>query len=669
MPSFRALFRLKQRAKSTPPATRHTWHGLRRSQSAAAPLTQEPQPTAISEEIRTTTEEDGVNDLASYQDTDDQRDDSSHEPLERQSPNVPTSVPTRESNDSSNRSRSETQRGYQRESQGGSGRLKGLISRLHLGRSQDRSSASESAQPTIPLPQNGAVDPMTTDPVKKELRPQDSSTVECEVQEQRNVSAQTVLSQESSQTTATVNRHPSQRSPVPTKELEDNVFWSSLLNFEKDNTHVPEASDPFSDGKNIESRHQPGASSRYSDRSQRQSQSSARSRVEIERQSSSKSHTSHHSVPNATRVSSSSSHASRGSRLSRVDPCQAAMRFDVLAAEFNLAISIQGDELAIPKSEEKKPEETRRRTRFGRMRPTQSNQTLGEVSYPISKLRRTKTFANLGRRPSPMSSLRGKSVEFIARLGGHSYLILPSNLAPAPLKLPACIVAMVVYLRTSGPHSTELFLEPGDMKAATRLYDHFANQVLLAERDADKIALTTRVVALPHVETESNAVAVLSVGWVFKEILAGFPGGILGSVRLFQVLYSIYLAGPAHTGCIQLIALAIMALTGEMQCALICAVFGLLTSLLQKTENMEEEPITHPGNLVRSVATPLQPDGLVRVFGPLLIGGLDRDRAAQRSVEQEIEEQRVVGLLIAQWRGVSRQLREWKGDSRIGKRE
>lgn len=349
MPSFRALFRLKQRAKSTPPATRHTWHGLRRSQSAAAPLTQEPQPTAISEEIRTTTEEDGVNDLASYQDTDDQRDDSSHEPLERQSPNVPTSVPTRESNDSSDRSRSETQRGYQRESQGGSRRLKGLISRLRLGRSQDRSSASESAQPTIPLPQNGAVDPMTTDPVKKELRPQDSSTVECEVQEQRNISAQTVLSQESSQTTATVNRHPSQRSPVPIKELEDNVFWSSLLNFDKDNTHVPEASDPFSDGKNIESRHQPGASSRYSDRSQRQSQSSARSRVEIERQSSSKSHTSHHSVPNATRVSSSSSHASRGSRLSRVDPCQAAMRFDVLAAEFNLAISIQGDELAIPK--------------------------------------------------------------------------------------------------------------------------------------------------------------------------------------------------------------------------------------------------------------------------------------------------------------------------------
>lgn len=209
------------------------------------------------------------------------------------------------------------------------------------------------------------------------------------------------------------------------------------------------------------------------------------------------------------------------------------------------------------------------------------------------------------------------------------------------------------------------------MKAATRLYDHFANQVLLAERDADKIALTTRVVALPHVETESNAAAVLNVAWVFKEVLAGFPGGILGSVRLFQVLYSIYLAGPVNASCIRLIALAIMALTGEMQCAMICAVFGLLTSLLQTTEKMQEEPITHPGTLVRPVASPLQPDGLVRVFGPLLIGGRDRDhdQAAQRSVEQEVEEQRVVGLLIAHWHGVSRQLREWKGDSRVEKRE
>lgn len=341
MPSFRALFGLAQRAESSPPTTRHTWHGLRRSQSAAAPLFQEPQPTALSEEIRTSIGEDADNELASYQDTDDQRDDSSHEPLERQSPNVPT----RESNESGDRPRSRFQRG--------SGRLKGLISRLRLGRSHDRSSVSESVRPTIPLPQDDRADAMTIDPVKKDPRPQQSSPVPCpvgyEVQEQRNFSAQAVLSQESNQTTATVNRHPSQRNPVPIKEQEDDVFWSSLLNFDKDNTHMLEASDPFSDGKNIESRHQPGASSQCSDRSQRQSESFVHSRVEVERQPSSKSDSSHHSVPNATRVSSISSHASRGSRLSGIDPSNAAMKFDVLAAELNLAISIQGDEPAVPK--------------------------------------------------------------------------------------------------------------------------------------------------------------------------------------------------------------------------------------------------------------------------------------------------------------------------------
>lgn len=66
------------------------------------------------------------------------------------------------------------------------------------------------------------------------------------------------------------------------------------------------------------------------------------------------------------------------------------------------------------------------------------------------KLRRTKTFANFSRRPRPMTSLRGKSLETLARLGGHSFLVMPVDLAPAPLQLPACIVATVMYLRKRG---------------------------------------------------------------------------------------------------------------------------------------------------------------------------------------------------------------------------
>ncbi|KAJ5653856.1 hypothetical protein N7490_000859 [Penicillium lividum] len=631
---FVGLFRSRQRAASTPPAPRHSWTRLRRSHSAAVPLIKEPQQSGTSEEIRTThLGEDGANDEA-VNEIDDQVDGGVS--LKRQTSNVPEH-PGNDGNHSE-----------QRESPHG-GRMKGLLSRLRLGRSQDRSSVSE----LLPvIPQEAAGDPMTTDPVKKDV-----PSLHPPAQEQRNFSAQTVISQESNQTTATVDHHPSQRIPMAIDE--PNEDWLGLMNYP---THHPEPSDPFSDGKKIESGQ--AASSGYDgDHSQRESGASVHSRVESERQPSSKSHSSHR--PNATRVSSVSSHASRGSRLSRVDPSKAAIAFDALAAQLNIPLSIQGDDPVIA-TPEKLPEEARRRYRFSRIRPTQSNQTLGETSNPpFNKLRRTKTFASLGRRPSPMSSLRGKSVEFIARLGGHSYLILPCDLAPGPLQLPACIVAMAIYLRKSAPHSTELFIEPGDMKAATRLYNHFANQVLLSERDAHKIAMTTRVVAIPHVEAESNAAAVLSVGWVFKELMAGLPGGIFGSVRLFQILYSIYLAGPANPGCVRLVTLAIMALSGEMQCALICAVFGLLTSLLQKTENMDDQT----GTSVRPVANPLQPDGLARVFGPLLVGGRDRDRAAQSSVEQEVEEQRVVELLLDHWRGVSRQLREWTGDSRTGKRD
>ncbi|KAJ5939363.1 hypothetical protein N7466_002497 [Penicillium verhagenii] len=641
MPFFRPFFQTKHRAASTPPATRHTWHGLRRSKSATLPS---PEPTVTSGGTRAQLGEDGTNDAAGYE-TDEQLGDSIHPPLERQT----LSIIARHNDDSTDRSRS--------------GRLKHIMNWLHLTRSPE-SSSSESARHTTP--EDTAGDPTTTGPAKKDIPPVHATTVEVELeitepaQAQRVISSQTVLSQDSIQSTTTVNRRPSQHIPVPISKPQEDEYWTGFLDDNKGKSHVPEPSDPFSDGKNVESRHQAEGSARQSvDRSKRQSMASVHSPVEGERQPSSKRDSIQPApLPNASRISSVSSYASRGSsRLGRVDQSKAAVEFDRLAAQLQLPITIQGDEgdTAVTTETDQRPtEETQRRIRFGRMRQTKSNLTLAEAPQLTSKkLRRTKTFAGLGRRPSPMSSLRGKTVEFIARVGGHSYLILPLDLAPAPLQLPACIVAMVIYLQRSG-----------DMKAATSLYNHFANQVLFAERDAHKIAMTTRVVTIPHTQSDPNTI-VLSVGWVFKEILAGLPTGILGSVRLFQVLYSIYLASRAHPECMRLITLAIMALTGEMQCALICAVFGLFTSLLPKTDHVEEEPSDpHPGTWVRPVARQNRVDGLARVFGPMLIGKADRDRAAHGLVEQEVQEQRVVGLLLDHWRNISRQLREFTKESR-----
>lgn len=197
------------------------------------------------------------------------------------------------------------------------------------------------------------------------------------------------------------------------------------------------------------------------------------------------------------------------------------------------------------------------------------------------------------------------------------------------------------------------------------MYDHFANHVLSAEKDGPNIQMTMRVVAMPRWEGKADPgkEPVLSAGWVLKALLAGLPNGILGSVRLYQILDAIYRAAPVKPTQARLITLVIVALTSEMQRELICAVFGLLTGLLQKAENLASQD-EYSGNAVRPVAEGLMnADGLARVFGPLLLGSeggtQNRDRSAQDTIEREIEEQRVVGLLFENWRSVCQQLREW----------
>lgn len=221
------------------------------------------------------------------------------------------------------------------------------------------------------------------------------------------------------------------------------------------------------------------------------------------------------------------------------------------------------------------------------------------------------------------------------------------------------LVATQTDLRVPAAASaSELFIEPGDIKAATTLYDHFASQVLSAEKDEPRITLTMRVIAMPHPETDEPAGTVLSVGWTFKALLAGLPDGILGSVRLYETMKAIYYVETPTAVRVRFITLAIVALTSEMQCALICGVFGLLVCLL------EQEP-PGSGRDVRRVAGFTEADRLSRVFGPLLLGTRRDGGSAseQNRVEQEIEEVRVAGMLLQHWQDISTQLRDWNGSS------
>ncbi|KAJ5587447.1 Rho GTPase activation protein [Penicillium hispanicum] len=694
MPSLLALFRSSKPAdRSARSRSRRTWPRLRRSPSATIPLAQHPEPTAADEDPKEPQAElhpdlDGATDVASVQD-EVQAVQAVHQEvfLQNEAP-MPAPAPApeemeppvRKSNGGSDHSQS------QHGSHHGSKRLKGIMARFRLNKSQDRSSVSEILHhPELQYPKEPEV---TTDPVKKDSTSQSPVVLDHDAPEQnRSVSTQTAQSQESSHTNVTVCRHPSQSIQMPIAEAQEEWLWPNLINLSQDTAHLLEASDPFSDGKGTENRRQQASSSKYSeDRIQGQSEASAApTQAESEQQPASKSHSSSRQVSfllRNSRSSSSSSHASRGGRMSWLDPSKATMAFNMLAAQLNLQMSIPVDDSVTARSDDRPlsgedGSASRRRHRLiGRVRPVQSNLTLGEASHtPISKLRRTKTFASLSRRPGPMCALRGRSVETLARLGGQSFLLLPTDLAPAPLQLPACIVATVMYLRKFASSSAELFVEPGDVKAASQLYDHFAEQVLTAEKDESKIAMTMRVIAMPHWEANSDPgkAPVLSAGWVLKTLLAGLPAGILGSDHLYQTLAAIYRAAPADSARTRLLTLAIVALTSEMQCGLICAVFGLLTGLLQDAARPPHEDQT-AGSSVRPVAGMVNADGLARVFGPLLLGTgggqQDRDSPAQQQVEREIEEQRVAGLLLENWRSVSRQLREWmRGSSHTAKRE
>lgn len=228
-----------------------------------------------------------------------------------------------------------------------------------------------------------------------------------------------------------------------------------------------------------------------------------------------------------------------------------------------------------------------------------------------------------------------------------------------------------------------LFHDAGDLKTAARTYDYFARQVLSAEKEQDRIELTLRgsempvdlVEALNQEAPGQNASQVLGVAWAFKALLAGLPGGILGSPELHCVLVDIYykhvggMVGqesckdynrsmPGRGAKFTAIGLAILALTGPLQYNLICAVFGLSALLLQETErSVELEKQELRGGDTSAL---MSAESLGRILGPLLTDDPKDERDMFRAIELEIESQRVAVMLVDGWMEVSRRLRRWQ---------
>lgn len=164
-----------------------------------------------------------------------------------------------------------------------------------------------------------------------------------------------------------------------------------------------------------------------------------------------------------------------------------------------------------------------------------------------------------------------------------------------------------------------VFRIPGSVRVVNALYDYYC-----ANGDADEIASTICCPSLPaHIKAGIHDVAS-----TFKRLLSGLPGGILGSLSLFNALVAIHsqLNGdPEFPRTKQaklrgrLIALAICTVDCRLRRDLICAVFGLLC-LVGRTAEMAPREDEHGRSLPTTDLMGYNALGIV--FGPLLIGHL-----------------------------------------------
>jgi hypothetical protein len=164
-----------------------------------------------------------------------------------------------------------------------------------------------------------------------------------------------------------------------------------------------------------------------------------------------------------------------------------------------------------------------------------------------------------------------------------------------------------------------VFRIPGSVRIINALYAYYC-----ADGDVDEISSTISCPNLPsHIRAGTHDVAS-----TFKRLLSGLPGGILGSLPLFDALVAIQsqLNGEAEILKTKqtklrarLMALAIGTVGSQLRRDLICAVFGLLCLIGRAAEKAPRED-EHGRPLPTSDLMGYNALGIV--FGPLLVGDL-----------------------------------------------
>ncbi|KAK4104710.1 hypothetical protein N658DRAFT_564491 [Parathielavia hyrcaniae] len=216
-------------------------------------------------------------------------------------------------------------------------------------------------------------------------------------------------------------------------------------------------------------------------------------------------------------------------------------------------------------------------------------------------------------------SLKDEDLASLVRICGKSKLYLPSEYSPGSLVLPTCFRATTQYLVQHAAQTRGVFRIPGSVRTVNALYAYYC-----ADGDANDISSTTSFPHLPsHIKAGTHDVAS-----AFKRLLSGLPGGILGSLCLFDALVGIQSQLDAEAEILKtkqtklrarLMALAIGTVRSQLRRDLICAVFGLLCLVGRAAEVAPRED-EHGRPLPTSDLMGYNALGIV--FGPLLVGDL-----------------------------------------------
>lgn len=260
------------------------------------------------------------------------------------------------------------------------------------------------------------------------------------------------------------------------------------------------------------------------------------------------------------------------------------------------------------------------------------------------KMRKKRSVSDAGLASSKANHRKGvqfDDVEDMVRVCGKSLLNLPAGYSPGSLVVPTCIRATAHHLLYQGwspaslgefplPLATSLtgtsavndvrgiFRVPGAVKAVNSLYDYY----FYTGDDSGFVSGTVRCASLPaHVDATVHDIAS-----TFKKFLSVLPGGVIGSLSVFDMLVDIYeqiqddptnLEESANVRA-RCIAVAIGTTPSQSRQELICAVFGLLGYLASLSETSARE--SEPGGSSHGLSQLMSADALGIVFGPLLVG-------------------------------------------------